>query len=105
MFVLQVSEFGIQDLQDLIAAYLLIYLVSNFQYRPCTAVAETVVSFQDNLPLQVMVLKVFLNHLEGLFVATAETGTPHANFNLFSNQHHWDIASKLIKTGQAVRNL
>lgn len=105
MLVLQVSEFCIQDIQDIVTAYLLIHFVSNLQHGPFAAVTEAVIAFQDYLPLQVMVFQVFLNHLECLFVTAAETGTPHANLNLFSNQHHWDIASKLIKTVQAIRNL
>ena len=61
MLVLQVSEFRVQDLQDIIAAYLFIYLVSDLQHGPRTAVAEAVIAFQDNLSLQVMVLQVFLD--------------------------------------------
>jgi hypothetical protein len=64
-----------------------------------------VIAFQEDILFQVMVLQIFLNHLKGLLITAAETGTAQANLDLFSNQYHGGIASKLIKSGQAAFNL
>jgi len=85
MCVLQVAEFGIQDLKDMVLVHLFIDLVSYLQNRPLTAVAETVIAFQEDILFQVMVLQIFLYHLKGLLVTAAETGTAQANLDFFSN--------------------
>ncbi len=77
-----------QDIQDIVPGYMLIHLCANHQNRPGTAVAETVVPFQDHITLQLVVFKVLLNQLQGLLVPPAEAGASQAYLYLFSNQCH-----------------
>ena len=49
MCVLQVAEFGIQDLMDIVPVHLCINLVSYLQNGPFTAVAKAVIAFQKDI--------------------------------------------------------
>ena len=102
---LQVAELGIQDFKHVVPVHVFVYLVSYLQNRPFTAVAKTVIAFQEDILFQAMVFQIFLYHLKCLLITAAETGTAHANLDLFSNQYHGGIASKLIKSGHAGFNL
>ena len=76
---LQLSKFSFQDFQYRFTAYLLIELLAYLHYRTSTAVAETMVAFQDYIAFQLMVLQVFLDHLQRPPVSPAETGTAQAD--------------------------
>ena len=95
---LPLTELGFKDFQCVFTAYLLIERVSDLKYRPVTAMVEAVVAFQDDLPIKLMVLQVFLNHLKGGFIPPAETGTTQANFYLFLIKSHVDPTLKLTKS-------
>ena len=66
---------------------MLIHHVPDFYNGPVLAIAEAVVAFQCHMGFQSMIINILLDHLKGLFITPAETGTPHAYLQFFFYQH------------------
>jgi hypothetical protein len=85
---LQGTEFGFENFQDAVRANLFMEPGADFYHGPGVTFPEAVIAFKDHIPFKSVVLQVFLNDLQGIPVAPAETGGSHADLYFFSDECH-----------------
>jgi hypothetical protein len=76
-----------QKFQDVVSTDVLMEYIIDLYHRTFAAITETVVSLQDDFPLQSMLFQVMLDHPQGFVVPATEAGAPHADLNDYLLSH------------------